>query len=130
MTRLFVLWVALACAGCAQQLAQQVNGVVTVEGRPLPSGEVRLASGKDSTTCLGPSAKARVAEGQFSLEREVEVADGDKDAQRDGLCIKDGGIWQLVWHSVYKPAPKTLAFTCNKENQRWTCKANGLESSL
>jgi hypothetical protein len=128
MTRGIMVVAALALAGCAPVLTQRIEGVVTADGAPLPSGEVRLVSGKESNTCLGKKPlKAPVRAVAFSLEREVEG--GPDKIQRDGLCIKDAGIWTLAWHSVYGPAPETLSFACNRESGQWTCKANGLTSN-
>ena len=124
----YTLVAGLALAGCTTQLTQHVEGNLTTESLPVASTEVRLSSGKDSNTCLGPSLSAAVTGGSFSFDRPVQIGRFSVEEQKDTLCIKDEGVWLLAWHSSYGPAPEHLTFACNKTAGHWTCKANGLES--
>lgn len=70
LARLLIVAGLLAVAGCGDEDIGRVpvEGTVTVDGMPMPSGSIVFVPAEGTK---GPKAAAIVENGQFSLEREA-----------------------------------------------------------
>jgi hypothetical protein len=129
MKRGAVLVLLLAgCAPFSYEEPQTVTGSLTVDGKPIKSGQVRLVEG-ENPSCDNAAMSAAVSEGRFELRRDVEYGRFDVVVQEDALCILEGKTWVKAWHGVYGPASPTLVFSCTKQGQAaWVCLGNDMET--
>jgi len=123
-----LVFLGMFLAGCDHTGPQLVTGTLTIDGRPLMTGDVRLVSG-DNPDCANARLSAPVVDGHFELRRTVEYGGIDVIVQEDALCIRDDTNWVKAWHNVYGPASESLIFECQKTGSTpWSCVGDGMKS--
>lgn len=115
-----------ACVLCSctlrdEEIRQTVVGRLVHDGHAAP-GTIKVISWSDGDCAADGVTSGVSGEGQFSLTRTVTRGGLAVVVQRDLICYRQSGPWEVVWESgAYGPAAESLTVECTKSGGIWKC---------